>query len=214
MIDMTILNLRDLNTDDIDKLGEFTLPDEGRYVATLSGAKDITSDKTGNRGTELSFSITGGKFNGVEVTVGLWNADPSAAADKQRLSHANIAKFMEAVGMIERRGKDLVAVPGKERVTDCLGAVCVVEVVHESYKTQAGAERKKAKIPFGGIWLPNDPKCKPCNLAEAKAILAQQGQGHNHQATQQQQATTQPAQQQQQQTQTQATSTQRRTLKL
>lgn len=152
----------DINPDTVDEAAKSGgLVPEGKYHVRLDGAGDSTA-KTGTTGTELTFVILTGKLAGKEVKETVWNSDKDAGKNRLLL-------FASRLGLLTRndKAKKFERVKDRNSFQDCIGAECVIEVVHREYEKKDKSKGKIANVSFGGIWTVDDKDVKDVPKAKA-----------------------------------------------
>lgn len=121
----------------------------GFHHAKLIGAKRITSAQKQTPGWELTFEVTAGPFKGSEVTDKIWVTDNQMMRD-------NLAHFGKRLGLLVKTkdGKGLAKVEGKQDLSDCLDAKCIIEVTYEP--DQNDPSKKWVRIPMFGVHYHDD----------------------------------------------------------
>jgi|GEM_PF-4030651 len=148
---------------------------EGLHHAVLEAVKSGSAN-SGTPFREFTFKILAGVSKDATIEHSLWLPNASQDEAKKAKSKNQLAIWMHRLGLKKKvpgpDGKEVLApIEGKLDFSDCLGAVCVIDVKHEEEKwndKKTGAERKmmKAKLSFEGVLLPEDPRCK--DIAKGK----------------------------------------------
>lgn len=143
------LNLDEFTPNDVEASGPMPV---GIYPAELVGACDATAS-SGNTGSELTFRIIGGRYDGKEIKERIWSTGKPAVKARQ-------LRFASRLGLVKEvkegdKTKYELAKPTADFV-HCLGAKCLVKTAHETFTGRDGREGAKIVLDFFGIYRPGE----------------------------------------------------------